>query len=83
MKRYFFLGIGGIGMSALARYCLSRGCEVYGYDRVRSHLCEELEAEGCKIIYNDDASQLSILNSQFSILNCQLFTLLLFQKITA
>ncbi len=72
MKRYFFLGIGGIGMSALARYCLSRGCKVYGYDRVRSHLCEELEAEGCKITYNDDDSQLaqefSILNSQFSII---------------
>jgi len=52
MKRFFFLGIGGIGMSALARYYRSQGYEVYGYDRVRSHLCEELEAEGCKIMYD-------------------------------
>mgnify|MGYP003293034604 CR=1 FL=1 len=54
MKRFFFLGIGGIGMSALARYYRSCGCEVYGYDRVRSSLCEELEAEGCKITYDLD-----------------------------
>lgn len=54
MNRLFFLGIGGIGMSALARYYRSCGHEVYGYDRQRSHLCEELESEGCKITYDDD-----------------------------
>jgi len=54
MKRFFFLGIGGIGMSALARYYRTRGCEVYGYDRVRSALCQQLEAEGCKIMYDDN-----------------------------
>jgi len=61
MKTFFFLGIGGIGMSALARYYRSRGCQVYGYDRVRSHLCEELEQEGCHIIYDDNLENLEVL----------------------
>ena len=44
-KNVYFLGIGGIGMSALARYFLHEGRRVAGYDRTRSHLTEELEAE--------------------------------------
>ncbi len=50
----YLIGIGGIGMSALARYFHSSGRKVYGYDRYRSPLCEKLEDEGLKIHYEDD-----------------------------
>lgn len=50
---YYFLGIGGIGMSALARFFKQRGDEVSGYDRVSSPLTQELEAEGIAIHYED------------------------------
>jgi len=50
----YFVGIGGIGMSNLARYFKSKGKEVAGYDRTRSKLTEELEAEGITIHYEDD-----------------------------
>lgn len=53
MKRYFFIGAGGIGMANLVRYFLSRGCEVAGYDRVRSELSRSLEQEGAELIYDD------------------------------
>lgn len=53
-KNIYFLGIGGIGMSALARYFLNEGRRVAGYDRTCSHLTEELEAEGAAIHYEDD-----------------------------
>ena len=50
---YYFLGIGGIGMSALARYFASEGCRVLGYDRVCTLLTTELEAEGIAVQYDD------------------------------
>jgi len=53
-----FLGIGGIGMSALARYFLSRGMTIYGYDASRTPLTEQLEAEGMYVHYTDDVSQI-------------------------
>ncbi|MDR1592739.1 MAG: UDP-N-acetylmuramate--L-alanine ligase [Prevotellaceae bacterium] len=53
---YYFLGIGGIGMSALARYFNAKGGIVAGYDRVRSLLCEELETEGITVHYQDDVA---------------------------
>ena len=56
IKNFFFLGIGGIGMSALARYFHHRGYPVYGYDRTPSPLTRELEQEGIGIFYEDDAS---------------------------
>lgn len=49
----YFLGIGGIGMSALARYFLHRGKRVAGYDRTPSPLTRELEREGAAIHYED------------------------------
>ncbi len=49
----YFLGIGGIGMSALARYFLHNGDRVGGYDRVRTPLTEELEAAGASVHYDD------------------------------
>lgn len=50
----FFLGIGGIGMSALARYFNSRGHKVGGYDKTPSVLTKELEAEGMFVCYEDE-----------------------------
>lgn len=50
----YFLGIGGIGMSALARYFLHEGRCVAGYDRTPTPLTAELEAEGAAIHYADD-----------------------------
>jgi len=55
----YFLGIGGIGMSALARYFRAGGFAVAGYDRTGSHLTAELVEEGCDITYTDDLSSLS------------------------
>lgn len=53
-KRVYFLGIGGIGMSALARYFMHEGYPVAGYDRTPSHLTDELKAEGASIHFQDD-----------------------------
>lgn len=52
----YFLGIGGIGMSALARYFKAQGFEVAGYDRTCSTLTQNLENEGIKIHYVDNPS---------------------------
>ncbi len=51
---YYFLGIGGIGMSALARYFKQRGDTVSGYDRTESELTRQLVAEGIPVHYADD-----------------------------
>ena len=56
IQRIYFIGIGGIGMSALARYFLHEGREVAGYDRTRSALTEALEAEGAAVHYTDDTA---------------------------
>ncbi|MBO4249702.1 MAG: UDP-N-acetylmuramate--L-alanine ligase [Paludibacteraceae bacterium] len=53
IQNIFFLGIGGIGMSALARYFYRHGYCVSGYDRTPSELTENLEDEGIKITYQD------------------------------
>ena len=61
MKTYthiYFLGIGGIGMSAIARYYAFKGLRVAGYDRTPSPLTAELEAEGIEVHYNDDPSRI-------------------------
>ncbi len=50
---YFFLGIGGIGMSALARYLLAQDIQVLGYDRTKTELTTTLETEGAKIFYDE------------------------------
>ena len=49
----YFIGIGGIGMSALARYFHARGVAVSGYDRTATTLTRELEAAGMGIVYED------------------------------
>ena len=52
------MGIGGIGMSAIARYLKSMECQVLGYDRVRTELCIELEKEGMEINYSDQVGSI-------------------------
>ncbi|WP_316927806.1 Mur ligase domain-containing protein [Pedobacter agri] len=58
INRVFFVGIGGIGMSALARYFAKRGQVVCGYDKTRTKLTEALEQEGILITYLDESSAL-------------------------
>lgn len=58
-KYIYFLGIGGIGMSAIARYFLKRGVQVGGYDRTLSEITNQLSAEGAEIIYSDEPLHLS------------------------
>lgn len=52
-KYFFFVGIGGIGMSALARYFNLNKAIVSGFDRERTALTSQLESEGITIIYSD------------------------------
>ena len=54
MNSIYFLGIGGIGMSALARYFLHEGYRVAGYDRTETPLTQRLVEEGAEIHYEDD-----------------------------
>lgn len=62
-KTYYFIGIGGIGMSAVARYFKLTGHSVYGYDRTATQLTRELEAEGMNVIYEDDVNHLLSANA--------------------
>lgn len=55
-QNIYFLGIGGIGMSALARFFHQKACLVSGYDKTPSPLTRKLEEEGIKIHYEDDPS---------------------------
>lgn len=52
-ERVYFVGIGGIGMAALARYYMSLGLPVAGYDRTPTPLTAELEAEGAAVSFAD------------------------------
>lgn len=54
IKAVYFVGIGGIGMSAIARYFLNRGLVVAGYDRTPSDLTEQLRKEGALVHYEDN-----------------------------
>jgi UDP-N-acetylmuramate--alanine ligase len=54
MQAVYFIGIGGIGMSAIARYFLNTGVFVGGYDRIPSPLTKTLEEEGAVIHYEDN-----------------------------
>ena len=55
-KHIYFIGIGGIGMSAIARYYNVKGFKVSGYDKTPSPLTHALEAEGIDVHYTDDIS---------------------------
>ena len=54
IKSVYFVGAGGIGMSALVRYFLSKGKNVAGYDKTPSDLTETLIKEGADIHYDDN-----------------------------
>lgn len=56
IRKAYFIGIGGIGMSAIARFFHSRGVQVSGYDKTATVLTHALSAEGIEIQYTDDAS---------------------------
>ena len=56
IESVYFVGIGGIGMSAIARYFLSRGVTVAGYDRTPSDLTEQLRKEGALVHYEDSVA---------------------------
>lgn len=58
IKKIYFIGIGGIGMSALARYFNSRQVEVFGYDKTETKLTKKLVGEGMEIHFEDDVSQI-------------------------
>ncbi|MBM3403906.1 MAG: UDP-N-acetylmuramate--L-alanine ligase [Bacteroidetes bacterium] len=57
----YFLGIGGIGMSALAQYFLARGIRVYGYDLTETELTRSLINQGCDIHYQPDISAIPVI----------------------
>ncbi len=56
IKAVYFIGAGGIGMSALVRYFLSKGKHVAGYDKTPSELTHKLEEEGANIHYEENVS---------------------------
>lgn len=58
IKNIYFIGIGGIGMSALARYFHFHGASVSGYDKTATSLTRELEKEGIAIHYQEDVDSI-------------------------
>jgi UDP-N-acetylmuramate--alanine ligase len=58
LKHIYFLGIGGIGMSALARYFHALGIQVSGYDKTQTALCQQLHEEGMRIHFEDKPENL-------------------------
>jgi UDP-N-acetylmuramate--alanine ligase len=57
INKVYFLGIGGIGMSAIARYFNSKGIVVAGYDKTPTALTKQLEHEGIYVHFNDDIKE--------------------------
>jgi len=54
IRQVYLIGIGGIGMSALARYFRHLGCLVGGYDKTETALTKQLVSEGISVTYTDD-----------------------------
>lgn len=57
---FFFIGIGGIGMSAIARYLIGIGHKIAGYDRVQTPMTKDLEAMGVTILYEDKPEEIPL-----------------------
>lgn len=57
-KTFYFIGIGGVGMSALARLCVLEGHDVYGYDKVQSTVTTDLAQQGIEITYQETLTAL-------------------------
>jgi len=64
-KLYYFLGAGGIGMSALVRYFNHFGKTVYGYDKSQTELTKQLQVEGAVLHFNEDETLLKELLSNY------------------
>lgn len=62
-KSIYFIGIGGIGMSALAHYFVNQGAKVSGYDRSKTELTKELEKVGVEISYDENIDSLKDLQN--------------------
>ncbi|WP_395626639.1 UDP-N-acetylmuramate--L-alanine ligase [Daejeonella sp.] len=60
IQRVFLIGIGGIGMSGLARYFKKRGCVVCGYDKTGTPLTETLMNEGIPVVFMDDEDSIQV-----------------------
>jgi UDP-N-acetylmuramate--alanine ligase len=60
IKRVYLIGIGGIGMSGLARYFKKRGCVVCGYDKTITPLTSAMRNEGISVVYQDEEDNLKI-----------------------
>jgi len=60
IKRVYLVGIGGIGMSGLARYFKKRGCVVCGYDKTITPLTSALRNEGISVVYQDEEDNLKV-----------------------
>ncbi|HNA59046.1 MAG TPA: Mur ligase family protein, partial [Chitinophagales bacterium] len=58
INRVYFIGIGGIGMSALARYFMRQKCVVSGYDRTETEITDALQHEGAQIHFSEDLTQI-------------------------
>lgn len=58
--KYYFLGIGGIGMSALARYFQTKGFQVAGYDRTETKLTGDLASEGISVTYDENVEAIPV-----------------------
>jgi UDP-N-acetylmuramate--alanine ligase len=56
--QYYFLGIGGIGMSALARYYNTKGFRVAGYDRTETKLTSDLKGEGISVCFDENVESI-------------------------
>lgn len=59
IKEVYFIGIGGIGMSALARYFKAKGKKVSGYDKTETALTKQLVKEGITVHYEDDEKHIA------------------------
>ncbi len=72
IKNFYFVGIGGIGMSALARYFNLQGKNVFGYDKTPSEITKALIGEGISIQYQDEVSRIpeAILKNENTLIVC-------------
>lgn len=60
IERVYLVGIGGIGMSGLARYFKKRGCVVCGYDKTCTQLTEKLMNEGIPVVFQDEEDNIPV-----------------------
>ena len=58
IKAVYFVGVGGIGMSAIARYFIKKGVVVGGYDKTPSQLTRQLELEGALVHYEENVDEI-------------------------